>query len=130
MPYTDVYLGPLSTGADPLDWGGEKRPVAFRPYPSSTYVFFPPANPPAFFNLFGKIKSGQVQSRQIDWGCWATKMSKQDILDFIAEVYSNVRYPQETPANPADDWKLRLDDLVAFVNALQDGHFAMVAIET
>jgi hypothetical protein len=123
MPYTDVYLGSLAAGADPLDWGGDNRPVAFRPYKDTNYVFFPPARPaPAFFSLLGKIKSGQFPSRQLDWGCWAAKVSKQDIVDFIDEVYSG------KPASN-DEWRLRLDELIAFVNALPDEDFAMVAIE-
>jgi hypothetical protein len=129
MPYANVYIGPLSTGGHPLDWGGEKRPAAFRPYSDSNYVFFPPNSPAAFFELLNRIRAGEVQGRQIDWGCWAAKMSKKEIIDFIDNVYASSPYLHEPRANLDLLWCQRLQELIAFVRALPDDQFALIAIE-
>ncbi len=113
-----------------MDWGGEKRPAAFRPYSDPNYVFFPPSSPTAFFELLNRIRSGEVQARQIDWGCWAAKMSKKNIIDFIDEVYTSSPYLREQPATNSDlVWRNRLQELVAFVRGLPDDQFAVIAIE-
>jgi hypothetical protein len=130
VPYADVYIGPLSTGGHPLDWGGEKRPAAFRPYSDPNYVFFPPSSPAAFFELLDRIRSEEVQARRIDWGCWAAKMSKKKIIDFIEDVYADSPHLREPPATNSDlVWCQRLQELIAFVRRLPDDEFAVIAIE-
>jgi hypothetical protein len=97
---------------------------------SSNYVFFPPSNPAAFFALLGKIRSGEVEGRQIDWGCWAAKMSREKIIGFVDEVYAGSPYLREQPATDSDlVWRKRLQELTAFVHGLPDEEFAVIAIE-
>jgi hypothetical protein len=79
----------------------------------------------------GKIRSGDVEARQIDWGCWAAKMSKTQIIEFIAEVYARSPYLPEQPAAESDRfWRQRFQELIAFVRDLPDGQFAVIAIES
>jgi hypothetical protein len=130
VPNANVYLGPLSVGAHPLDWGGENRPAAFRPYSDPDCVFFPPSSPAAFCELLDKIRSGEVRARQIDWGCWAAKMSKTKIIDFIDEVYASSSYLTKQTAGDFDVvWCRRLEELLAFVRTLPDDDFAVIAIQ-
>jgi hypothetical protein len=39
--------------------------------------------------LIKKISSGEFAGKQFDWGGWAAKVSKQEILDFITEIYGD-----------------------------------------
>ena len=36
--------------------------------------------------LIDKIKSGELPSKQIDWGAWAANLPKQQIADFLDAV--------------------------------------------
>jgi type I restriction enzyme M protein len=81
-----------------------------------------------FFRLIEKISSGAFSGKQVDWGGWAAKVSKQDILDFIAEVYCG----QEWYADPKVMPHLfeSMQTLMAYVRSLpEDGTFALVATE-
>jgi hypothetical protein len=99
-------------------------------YSDPNYIFFPPSSPAAFFELLDRIRSEEVQARQIDWGCWAAKMSKKKIIEFIEDVYAGGPYLREEPATKSDpDWCQRLQELIAFVRNLPDDQFAVIAIE-
>jgi hypothetical protein len=88
ITHRDVFIGELSSGADPLDWGGDwngnvpdaKSPM-FPPHGGGSLQEYP------FSQLIDRISSGRFQGKQVDWGGWAAKVTKQEILDFIAEVY-------------------------------------------
>lgn len=129
MPLANVYLGTLSAHPNPLDWGAENRPAALRPYSDSEYVFFPPSSPAAFCELLDRIRSGEVYARQIEWGCWAAKMSKKKIIDFINDVYAESPYPAQATADFELIWRRRLEELLSFVHALPDNDFAVIAIQ-
>jgi hypothetical protein len=122
-------MGPLSVGRHPLDWGGENRPAAFRPYSDPNAVFFPPSPRAAFLELLDRIYSGEVQARRIDWGCWAAKMSKRKIIAFIDELYVSNPYQSEA-ANDLDAVRRkRIEELLAFVQSLPDHDFAIIAVQ-
>jgi hypothetical protein len=53
MPYLDVYIGRLSDGADPLDWGGDP---SIGNTPKSISPAFPPNYGRAHSQLLNKIK--------------------------------------------------------------------------
>jgi hypothetical protein len=77
-----------------------------------------------------RIRSEEVQARQIDWGCWAAKMSKKKIIGFIEDVYADSPHLREPPAINSDlVWCQRLQELIAFVRGLPDDEFAVIAIE-
>jgi hypothetical protein len=124
MPYCDVYVGGLSQGPDPLDWGG---PFGIGNTPARLSPFFPPAIGRPFSALIAKIKSQELEGKQIDWGAWAALVSRQQILDFIDEQYRGDR----TYSDPAYAPHLypALGQLRALVAALPDERFALVALE-
>jgi hypothetical protein len=129
MPYADVYIGPLSTGGHPLDWGGKKRPAAFRPYSDTNSVFFPPSAPAAFAELLDRVFSGEVQARRVDWDCWAAKMSKRKIIAFINEIYVSNPYLPQAAAEKDAARRRRIEELLAFVQSLPDADFAVIAVQ-
>jgi hypothetical protein len=110
--FTDVYIGRLSDGPDPLDWGGEFR---IGNAPGRISPFFPPTG--SFWSLKKKIEKGDLPGKQVDWGAWAANVSKTDILDFIAQHYGG---------RPVDT---DVAELIAFVEALPDVRDALVASE-
>jgi hypothetical protein len=128
VPFANVYIGPLSAGRHPLDWGGADRPAAFRPYADANYVFFPPGAPEAFCELLDKIHSGEVQARRIDWNCWAAKMSKRKIIEFIDDVYTSDLDVLGSTANSESLRRQRVLELLAFVRNLPDDDFAIIAV--
>jgi hypothetical protein len=128
MPYANVYIGPLSTGGHPLDWGGEKRPAAFHPYSDPNSVFFPPSAPAPFAELLDRVFSGEVQARRVDWDCWAAKMSKRKIIAFINDIYispSELQAPTDMDATR----RKRIEELRAFVQRLPETDFAIIAVQ-
>jgi hypothetical protein len=129
MPFANVYMGQLSVGRHPLDWGGENRPAAFRPYSDPDAVFFPPSVPDAFCELLDRIYSGEVQARRVDWNCWAAKMPKRKIIAFINEIYISNPYTPLTPAEKDAARRKRIEELLAFVQSLPDAEFAIIAVQ-
>jgi hypothetical protein len=86
MTSYDVYVGELSGGDDPLDWGGNpsvgNTPRAISPF------FFPPRGQSApFWRLIDKIERGEYLGKKVDWGAWAARVTQQQILDFVEETY-------------------------------------------
>ena len=86
MTICDVYIGRLSKGADPLDWGGDPR-IGNTPGILAGTRFPPDLRPGGSFALLvGKIRDGKLPGKQIDWGAWAANVAKNDIIAFIDEV--------------------------------------------
>jgi hypothetical protein len=124
MPYCDVYVGQLSAGPDPLDWGG---PFGIGNTPPRLTPLFPPGSGRPFSTLVSKIKEDELPGKQIDWGAWAAIVSRQQILDFVDEVYRGDR----TYSDPTHSPHLypALGQLKQLIAALDDGPFALVALE-
>jgi len=81
-----------------------------------------------FRRLIKKISDGDFPGKQVDWGGWAAKVSKRDILEFIDETYRGDR----TYCDPKRMPHLyeRMQSLLAYVHSLpDDGFFALVASE-
>jgi hypothetical protein len=124
MPYCDVYVGRLSQGQDPLDWGG---PFGIGNTPPRLSPLFPPAIGRPFSALIDKIKNHELEGKQIDWGAWAANVSRQQILDFIDEQYHGDR----TYSDPDHAPHLYpvLGQLRELIASLPDERFALVAVE-
>ncbi len=117
-------MGPLAEGDDPLDWG---RDPNIGNTPPRLGPFFPPAKSGEFFQLIGKIKSGALSGEKIDWGAFAANVTKQDIHDFIDELYEG----DKTYSDPcyAPHLYPKLNELRRFIDALPEGRYALVAVE-
>src|SRR5258707_11851642 len=86
MTYLDVYVGELSDGDNPLDWGGDPQYGNTAPKISP---FFPPHGnviDTPHYRLIDKINRRKYSGKQVDWGAWAAQVSQQQILDFIEET--------------------------------------------
>jgi hypothetical protein len=128
VPFANVYMGPLSVGRHPLDWGGENRPAAFRPYSDPNAVFFPPSAPDAFCELLDRIYSGESRPAG-SIGTAAAKMPKSKIIAFINEIYISNAYLPQTPAEKDAARRKRVEELLAFVQSLPDAEFAIIAVQ-
>jgi hypothetical protein len=81
-----------------------------------------------FSRLIKKISDGEIPGRQVDWGAWAAKVSKRDILDFIDEVYHDDQWYSDPKLMP--HLYENMQRLLAYVRSLpDDGFFALVACE-
>ena len=77
--------------------------------------------------LSEKMASGKLKGKTVDWGASAAIATKQEILDFIAEVYGGDW--RTDPKVPPREYK-EMQTLVEYVNSLpEDGSFALVAAE-
>jgi hypothetical protein len=129
MTQTDVYIGRLSDGADPFNWGGDQDTGRVPEQIAGTR--FPPSRGPgygAFSRLIDKIKRGELHGKQVEWGGWAANVSKDDILAFIDEIYRGD--PTYTDPSYLPHLYPKLADLITAVRGLPDGErFALVACE-
>lgn len=126
MTYTDVWVGELAEGKDPLDWGGEWR-IGNTPA-KSLCSSFPPSSSgrlEPFSTVVDLIKTGVFAGKQVDWGAWAAVVSKQDILALLDDLYGT---------DPSYSCLEHLCEQLAGVRvAMQalpsDGRFALIADE-
>jgi hypothetical protein len=82
-----------------------------------------------FSQLIDRISSGKFQGKQADWGGWTAKVTKQEILDFIAEVYQGDEWYIDPKVMP--HLYENMQALMAYVRSLpEDRAFALVAMES
>jgi hypothetical protein len=129
ITYRDVYIGELASGSDPLDWDGDWNgnvPKVISPwFPPTGGISFP-KHP--FAQLIDRISTGKFQGKQVDWGGWAAKVTKQEILDFITEVYGGDNCYTDPTVMP--HLYEQMQTLTEYVNSLPEGGtFALVATE-
>jgi hypothetical protein len=78
--------------------------------------------------LIDRISSGRFQGKQVDWGGWVAKVKKQEILDFIAEVYRGNEWYTDPKVMP--HLYQNMQALMVYVRSLpEEGTFALVASE-
>ncbi len=125
MTYTDVWIGNLAEGKDPLDWGGE---WGIGNLPSKALCpRFPPSGGTyePFRTVVELINSGALEGRQVDWGAWAAVVTKHGIMSLIDKLYG--------PDNAYCELQHLCEALVRLRTAVQllpaDGRFALVADE-
>jgi hypothetical protein len=78
--YLDVYIGDLDDPdfhRDGGDWSGN--------IPKRKSPFSPPTEP--FWTLIEKIRTGELEGKQTDWGGWVARVTKQEIQRFMADVF-------------------------------------------
>jgi len=113
MTYRDVYIAELADGADPLDWGDGKIAPRISP-------LFPQGGA-AFSRLFHKVY-GREYPGTIDWtGAFATRVSKQQIFDFIEETYGGNDWYTDAARNPY--LYVEMQTLMDCVKSLPDDKF-------
>jgi len=119
--FMDVYVGFFD---DTFDWGGWS---SVGNAPTRRSPFFPDGRK-ANDELQDRIKAGVYEGRQVDWGAWVAKVNRQQILDFIKSVYSEAEVAGWAKSSP--HWKVRHDELVAFVETLDpNANYALTASE-
>jgi hypothetical protein len=100
MTYFWAFIGELSDGPDPLDWGGSYNGNQ----PKHQGPDFPwlPGKVRPYACLTEKMASGKLKWKQVDWGSSAAIATKQDILDFIAEVYGGNEWRTDPKVEPRE----------------------------
>lgn len=116
--YRDVYIGYFEKGfdhiGDPYEGNSPFRISPFFPGFSSHY-----------FKLKERIADGAYDGRKVDWGAWAARVTKKQIIEFIDEEYG------ESPFTGAYDGHLRkeYEALISFVKELStdDEHYLVAS---
>jgi hypothetical protein len=49
--------------------------------------FLPPCHGRHFYAIIDRIRDGTYEGRQLDWGSLGAKVSKQQVAEFVAEIY-------------------------------------------
>jgi hypothetical protein len=117
VTYYDVYVG---RSDDPnFSWGDKEHEG--RP-PHRLGPFFPAtrggASYPggAFGELVDRIDDGRLEGARLDWDAWGAKVTRDEILTFVSEVYAS-----DTTS---------LDEIRSFVESLDpDETYILVASE-
>ena len=119
--YLDVYVGYFD---DTFDWDGYST-VGNAPKRRSPFF---PSGREAFRELKRRIKEGVYEGRQVDWGAWVAKVNKQQIFDFVADMYAVDMTVSRARLTPL---KGTLTELLVFVENLDPTiDYALVASET
>ena len=114
--YLDVYVGFFDGSFDENDYSNIGNS------PKRQSPFFPDGSF-AFRELKKRISDGAYVGKQVDWGAWVAKVSKQQIKDFMSDMYSG-----------SNDFEPHIKkdylELIAFVDELDDeGEYALTASE-
>lgn len=128
MTSYSVFVGRLGEGPDPLDFGGDwncNLPTGGSPqFPPSTSLKQP------FSHLLAQIENGILLGKQVDWGAWAAKVSKVEILQFLSEAYPDEDWCKDINLGPNSDI-LERQTLLVYLRELSDDRlYALVAVES
>jgi len=122
VSYFDVYIGDLGDASfrwDGGDWNGNV-PVPISP-------FFPEGGR-VWAALVDRIDDGTYDGKQTDFGGYVAKVTKQQIIQFIHEQYTNHDWYRSS--GPMPHMYERLQELRRFVDTLDDRkQHALVATE-
>ena len=126
MTYLDVFVGKLSDGDDPLDWGGDWNG---NNTPKKSGPFFPPLDSgKPFWQVQEVIEQKRLPGKQVDWGAWAAIAPKEYILAFIDNLYRGHRWYEDPGEMP--HLYAQLQEVLSYVRSLPDGReYALVACE-
>src|SRR5215472_1903574 len=118
-----VFVGELSDGPDPLDWGGDPNRGNLPKKKGPDFPSTAPLEP--WGRVVDMIERGETPGKRVDWGAWAGRASKSQLLKLIEETYG-----KDGPRNPTPYQYKQYQDLLAYVNALRDDEeYALVACE-
>jgi hypothetical protein len=124
MTYTDVYI----TAANNVEELGEGPKDAERPH-----CWFPPwypSLPDAFTEIRDRVTSGRFRGVQVDWGSWAARMTRDEVLAFIDEIYGPPGAYEAQNAGVMEHLADKMRELRRYVAELPaDGKFAVVCEE-
>lgn len=121
--WADVYI----VKAKDVVWSGKGNGIGNAPESLSPY--FPSTNRREYWGLIDRVNNGVFQGSQVDWGCWAGRVKKKDIIGFINEVYrEDSKFSSLTGQSYFSD---ELTDIREFVKKLDDEtDYALIARES
>ncbi len=141
--YLDVYIA--STEVPGFSWGESPRDnIYFAVEPKAISEILPESYE-AFFLRTDKIDEGFYTYKKIDWGTWAAKVSKQQIIDFCKELYGKYFMTPKRGYNAIREKKLKINpydkslkgdislmsSLIATIIGLEEGKdYALLGIES
>ena len=134
MPVCVVYVGSID---DPdFSWDPAAAKSPHYNLPRRLGPFFPPSQHLASYGawslLVRRIRSGEYDGRQVDWGGFAARMDLDGVRHFTNEVFPpdfTFGAPPEFPEMYAH-LESQLAELRTFVDALAEGEYYLVASET
>lgn len=76
--------------------------------------------------VFNRMQDGTYPGQQVDWGAWAAKVSRADILALVEEFYP------ETFGYPSylSHFEKSLVEFRTLIASLADQHYILVAVES
>ncbi len=123
--YLDVFIGAVDVPG--FSWG---ESPADNDYSAVVPRFISHAIPDsyeAFFELKDRINKGHYTSKAIDWGTWAARVSKAQIVEFMQSMYG--KDVMEENSEHTDS--ARMTELIVLVKNLDDRQtYALVARES
>lgn len=135
MPFCDVYIG-VDDDAERFSWTPSDEAYRVLNLPRRIGPFFPRATHLPGHGLWSlvldRLRSGRYPGKQIDWGAWAAPVTTATIRDLMDEVFPH-GYSYGAPAEFPDMYahlEVELRDFRAFVEALEDEQYILVAVET
>jgi len=128
MTFRNVYIGDLADGPDPFDWGGDWN-IGNCPPVKSPHFPHPGGGMTGEHRhslVIVGIRDGRFEGQHVDWGASVAKVSKAEILKFIAEVYGD----EDANRSLLPHQYVIYQQLMEFVRNLSaTAHYALVANE-
>ena len=131
--YLDVFIGEIDVPGfswEKSDADGEYGAVE----PRSVSDSFPESYDD-FSELRDRMEDGRYVTKPIDWGTWAAKVSKQEIIEFLKDQYGDDIMEEESAyIKSRSEYKVYVEKtkgLIALVTQFDDNKtYALVARES
>ena len=131
--YLDVFIGEIDVPGfswEKSDADGEYGAVE----PRLVSDGFPESHDD-FLELRDRMEDGRYVTKPIDWGTWAAKVSKQEIIEFLRNQYGDDIMEEESAYIKSQDYckvdVKTMKGLITLVRQLDDNEtYALVARES
>ena len=120
----DVYISEL----EGYDFDGDFR-IGNSPGPWSEFFPQPSGGSRHFYEVKRRVDDGRFKGRQVDWGCWVAIVTREQIWEYVADIYGErfkdllERYTEESYAH----LRKSINELMDFIDKLEDGKEYLLA---
>ena len=134
MPFLDVYIAPLESAG--FSWDPTSDRYNICNMPRRVGPLFPPNGtkglPDAWHLVRERIDSGRYEGEQVDWGSWAGRVTREEVVALVEEVFP-AGWTYDAPDDAIRAFAHLDADLVKFrdfIASLGEGDYLVVAFES
>ena len=134
MPFLDVYIAPLDSAG--FSWEPTSHQYNIHNRPRRVGPPFPPRGvgdlPSAWHLVRERIESGRYEGEQVDWGSWAGRVTREEVIALVEEVFpAGWTYDApEAAIRPFAHLDADLLEFREFIATLDEDNYLVVACES